>query len=91
MTPFVTLTSVAAPFPEAQIDTDVIFPARFLLLPDKAGLAATSFTNAAPRAASSSTARPGPPHRSSSPAPISAPGPAANRPSGRSLISASAA
>ena len=38
MTPFVTLTSVAAPFPEAQIDTDVIFPARFLLLPDKAGL-----------------------------------------------------
>lgn len=35
---FGTLTSVAAPFPEAQIDTDVIFPARFLLLPDKAGL-----------------------------------------------------
>jgi 3-isopropylmalate/(R)-2-methylmalate dehydratase small subunit len=38
MRPFRTLTSVAAPFPEAQIDTDVIFPARFLLLPDKAGL-----------------------------------------------------
>jgi 3-isopropylmalate/(R)-2-methylmalate dehydratase small subunit len=38
MTPFRRLTSVAAPFPEAQIDTDVIFPARFLLLPDKAGL-----------------------------------------------------
>jgi 3-isopropylmalate/(R)-2-methylmalate dehydratase small subunit len=38
MKPFRTLTSVAAPFPEAQIDTDVIFPARFLLLPDKAGL-----------------------------------------------------
>ena len=38
MTPFSTLTSVAAPFPEAQIDTDVIFPARFLLLLDKAGL-----------------------------------------------------
>lgn len=38
MSPFRTLTSVAAPFPEAQIDTDVIFPARFLLLPDKAGL-----------------------------------------------------
>lgn len=38
MTPFVTLTSVAAPFPEAQIDTDVIFPARFLLLLDKKGL-----------------------------------------------------
>jgi 3-isopropylmalate/(R)-2-methylmalate dehydratase small subunit len=38
MRPFLALTSVAAPFPEAQIDTDVIFPARFLLLPDKAGL-----------------------------------------------------
>ena len=38
MTPFVTLTAIAAPFPESQIDTDVIFPARFLLLPDKAGL-----------------------------------------------------
>jgi len=38
MTPFVTLTSVAAPFPEGQIDTDVIFPARFLLLLDKQGL-----------------------------------------------------
>lgn len=38
MRPFRTLTSVAAPFAEAQIDTDVIFPARFLLLPDKAGL-----------------------------------------------------
>jgi 3-isopropylmalate/(R)-2-methylmalate dehydratase small subunit len=38
MRPFRAVTSVAAPFPEAQIDTDVIFPARFLLLPDKAGL-----------------------------------------------------
>lgn len=38
MEPFTTLTSVAAPFPEAQIDTDVIFPARFLLLLDKHGL-----------------------------------------------------
>jgi 3-isopropylmalate/(R)-2-methylmalate dehydratase small subunit len=38
MDPFTTLTSVAAPFPEAQIDTDVIFPARFLLLLDKHGL-----------------------------------------------------
>lgn len=38
MTPFTTLTAIAAPFPEAQIDTDVIFPARFLLLLDKAGL-----------------------------------------------------
>lgn len=38
MIPFQTLTSVAAPLPDEQIDTDVIFPARFLLLPDKAGL-----------------------------------------------------
>lgn len=36
--PFVRLTSVAAPFPEGQIDTDVIFPARFLLLMEKKGL-----------------------------------------------------
>lgn len=33
------LTSVAAPFPDADIDTDIIFPARFLLLPDRSGLA----------------------------------------------------
>ena len=38
MIAFQTLTSVAAPFPESDIDTDVIFPARFLLLLDKAGL-----------------------------------------------------
>lgn len=38
LTPFTRLTSVAAPFPEGQIDTDVIFPARFLLLMEKAGL-----------------------------------------------------
>ena len=36
--PFTTLTAIAAPLPEAQLDTDVIFPARFLLLLDKAGL-----------------------------------------------------
>jgi len=36
--PFDTLKSVAAPFPEGQIDTDVIFPARFLLLLEKEGL-----------------------------------------------------
>jgi 3-isopropylmalate/(R)-2-methylmalate dehydratase small subunit len=35
---FTEITSVAAPLPEADIDTDVLFPARFLLLPDKAGL-----------------------------------------------------
>jgi 3-isopropylmalate/(R)-2-methylmalate dehydratase small subunit len=38
MTRFTTLTSRAAPLPEADIDTDVIIPARFLLLLDKAGL-----------------------------------------------------
>jgi 3-isopropylmalate/(R)-2-methylmalate dehydratase small subunit len=38
MEKFTTLTSVAAPLPEADVDTDIIFPARFLLLLDKAGL-----------------------------------------------------
>lgn len=36
--PFTTITSVAAPLPEAQVDTDVIFPARFLLQLQKEGL-----------------------------------------------------
>ncbi len=36
--PFVRLTAIAAPFAEGQIDTDVIFPARFLLLMEKTGL-----------------------------------------------------
>lgn len=38
MEKFTTLTSVAAPLAEADVDTDIIFPARFLLLLDKAGL-----------------------------------------------------
>lgn len=38
MEKFTTLTSPAAPLPEADVDTDIIFPARFLLLLDKAGL-----------------------------------------------------
>jgi len=38
MDKFTALTSVAAPLPETHLDTDVIFPARFLLLPDKKGL-----------------------------------------------------
>lgn len=38
MEKFVTLSSVAAPLPEADVDTDIIFPARFLLLLDKVGL-----------------------------------------------------
>jgi len=35
---FTILTSIAAPLRETHLDTDVIFPARFLLLPDKKGL-----------------------------------------------------
>jgi 3-isopropylmalate/(R)-2-methylmalate dehydratase small subunit len=38
MEKFTRLQSVAAPLPEADVDTDIIFPARFLLLLDKAGL-----------------------------------------------------
>ncbi len=38
MEKFSIIESVAAPLPETDIDTDVIFPARFLLLLDKAGL-----------------------------------------------------
>ena len=43
MTPFDTLTSVAAPMPDADVDTDIIFPARFLLLTDKQGLGRCAF------------------------------------------------
>jgi 3-isopropylmalate/(R)-2-methylmalate dehydratase small subunit len=35
---FLSLTGIAAPLPDADIDTDVIFPARFLLLLDRQGL-----------------------------------------------------
>lgn len=38
MQKFTKITSIAAPLREADVDTDVIFPARFLLLLDKAGL-----------------------------------------------------
>jgi 3-isopropylmalate/(R)-2-methylmalate dehydratase small subunit len=38
MKSFVSLTSIAAPLPDTDIDTDVIFPARFLLLLDRRGL-----------------------------------------------------
>lgn len=38
MQKFTSLTSIAAPLPETHLDTDVVFPARFLLLPDKKGL-----------------------------------------------------
>src|SRR3569623_1127194 len=38
MQSFTTLESIAAPLPEADLDSEVIFPARFLLLVDKTGL-----------------------------------------------------
>lgn len=38
MKAFTTLTSIAAPLPGADINTDIIVPARFLLLPEKKGL-----------------------------------------------------
>lgn len=43
MTPFTRLHSVAAPMPDADIDTDIIFPARFLVLTQKAGLGPYAF------------------------------------------------
>ena len=43
MQPFTTLHSVAAPMPDADIDTDIIFPGRFLVLTQKAGLGPYAF------------------------------------------------
>jgi 3-isopropylmalate dehydratase small subunit len=43
MKAFPTLHAVAAPMPDADIDTDIIYPARFLLLTDKAGLGRCAF------------------------------------------------
>ena len=43
MEAFTVLTSIAASLPEANIDTDIIFPARFLLLTQKKGLAKYAF------------------------------------------------
>ena len=43
MEKFVSLTSVAAPLLENAIDTDIIFPARFLLLLDREGLGKYAF------------------------------------------------
>ena len=43
MKPIGVLTAVAAPMPDADIDTDIIFPARFLLLTDKRGLGHCAF------------------------------------------------
>lgn len=41
--PFTTLSGRAAPMPEENIDTDIIFPARFLLITAKAGLGRYAF------------------------------------------------
>jgi 3-isopropylmalate/(R)-2-methylmalate dehydratase small subunit len=43
MEPFTSLTDVAAALPQPNIDTDIIFPARFLLLTQKAGLGRYAF------------------------------------------------
>ena len=43
MEAFTVLTSIAVSLPEANIDTDIIFPARFLLLTQKKGLAKYAF------------------------------------------------
>src|ERR1700750_92556 len=53
MKSFVSLTSVAAPLPDADIDTDVIFPARFLLLLDRHGLGRHLFHERRARASAS--------------------------------------
>lgn len=43
MTPFETLTAIAAPLPVANIDTDMILPARFLTTIGRAGLGKGAF------------------------------------------------
>jgi 3-isopropylmalate dehydratase small subunit len=43
MTPFARLTSRAIPLPAADVDTDIIFPARFLLITAKRGLGRYAF------------------------------------------------
>jgi 3-isopropylmalate dehydratase small subunit len=43
MEPFTRLTSIAAPLEDANVDTDIILPARFLLITEKAGLGRYAF------------------------------------------------
>ena len=45
MTPFTTLTGVAAPLPKANVDTDQIIPARFLKTIKRTGLGKSLFAN----------------------------------------------
>jgi 3-isopropylmalate dehydratase small subunit len=43
MEPFIRLSAIAAPFNEADIDTDIIYPARFLTITAKKGLGRYAF------------------------------------------------
>lgn len=43
MTPLVTVTGRAVSLPDADVDTDIIYPARFLLITEKKGLGAYAF------------------------------------------------
>ncbi len=43
MTPFTRLSGTAAPLPEENVDTDIIFPARFLLITERHGLGRYAF------------------------------------------------
>jgi 3-isopropylmalate dehydratase small subunit len=43
MEPFIRLSTRAAPLPEANVDTDIIVPARFLLITEKKGLGRHAF------------------------------------------------
>ncbi|HEX8382986.1 MAG TPA: 3-isopropylmalate dehydratase small subunit [Sphingomonas sp.] len=43
MRAFTTLTAIAAPLPEDNVDTDIIVPARFLLITEKKGLGRYAF------------------------------------------------
>ncbi len=45
MTPFTTLTGIAAPLPKANVDTDQIIPARFLKTIKRTGLGKSLFAN----------------------------------------------
>lgn len=45
MTPFTTLTAIAAPLPQPNIDTDVIMPKQFLKRIDREGLAEGAFND----------------------------------------------
>ena len=45
MQPFTTLTGIAAPLPLANVDTDMIIPARFLKTIARTGLGKSAFAN----------------------------------------------